>query len=593
MITYTMNPSKVVLDNKLAELERASNCSEREIYLEITKLRNDDIEGEHCTEWLYESMAFAFHENYTDKKNGGGTYFGPLEARQTDDGKTIESPSLTHVNEDTITYWEKRSQSTNNSILKARYAGLVWDLSLSATGKRPHYSLAHRCCEAILEIAEQKSLKYDVHGIKKLKRALSIAISLDSAELIQRTKEAILKYEDLIAEDSKPGLWGFSFDLLVGNKKVNLSGEEEIEIIDALEARLQRLKDGEPWPCEPAAERLARYYRAKGLEGDCSRVIKTLGSTFEQAANNVAPLVASSWLEHMHHVYIQFNLKAEAERVARSIRELGPKVRKDMKAIGIFFHEMKSPREEFDAYIEQMMDGDLEQALARITIRNIPRRGEVENQLQDLAKQAPISFLFHRRITDHQGRMVAVVGSLEDDLDGNIVRQMSQNMAKTVMFLSAALDQAISKFCLTDEVILNYLFQAPIFTAQQKELLSRGILAYLEKEYVVAVHVLIPQIEASIRNLVEMSGGAVLKRGRGGGFQLRALHEILDSEQVKRALGEDATLYFKVVLTDQRGWNIRNDVCHGFSPHDQFSKGVADRLMHILLVLAQLRVRET
>lgn len=137
MITYTMNPSKVVLDNKLAELERASNCSEREIYLEITKLRNDDIEGEHCTEWLYESMAFAFHENYTDKKNGGGTYFRPLEARQTDDGKTIESPSLTHVNEDMITYWEKRSQSTNNSILKARYAGLVWDLSLTATGKRP------------------------------------------------------------------------------------------------------------------------------------------------------------------------------------------------------------------------------------------------------------------------------------------------------------------------------------------------------------------------------------------------------------------------------------------------------------------------
>ena len=584
-----MNPSKVVLDNKLAELERASNCSELEIYLEITKLRNEDIEGEPCTEWLYESMAFAFLENYTDKKNGGGTYFGPLEVRQTDAGKTIESPSLTQVNEDAITYWEKRSQSTNNPLLKARYAGLVWDLSLTATGKRPHYSLAHRCCEAILEIAEQKSLKYDVHGIKKLKRALSIAISLDSAELIQRTKEAILKYEDLIAEDSKPGLWGFSFDLLVGNKKVNLSDEEEIEIIDALEARLQRLKEGEPWPCEPAAERLARYYRAKGLEGGCSRMIKTLGSTFEHAANNVAPLVASSWLEHMYHVYIQFDLKADAERVARSIRELGPKVQDDMKAIS---YEMKIPREEFDAYIEQMEDGDLEQALARITIRYIPRCREVKNQLHDLAKQAPISFLFSRQITDHQGRMVAVVGSLEDDLDGNIVRQMSQNMARTVMFLSAALDQAISKFCLTDEVILNYLFQAPIFTAQQKELLSRGIRAYLEKDYVVALHVLIPQIEVSIRNLVEMSGGTVLKRGRGGGFHLRTLHEILDSEQVKHALGEDATLYFKEVLTDQRGWNIRNDVCHGLSPHDLFSKGVADRLMHILLVLAQLRVRE-
>ncbi len=75
MITYTMNPSKVVLDNKLAELERASNCSEREIYLEITKLRNDDIEGEHCTEWLYESMAFAFHRKLHRQEKWWGNIF--------------------------------------------------------------------------------------------------------------------------------------------------------------------------------------------------------------------------------------------------------------------------------------------------------------------------------------------------------------------------------------------------------------------------------------------------------------------------------------------------------------------------------------
>jgi hypothetical protein len=85
----------------------------------------------------------------------------------------------------------------------------------------------------------------------------------------------------------------------------------------------------------------------------------------------------------------------------------------------------------------------------------------------------------------------------------------------------------------------------------------------------------------------------VLKPRQGGGFHLRILDDILRSEQVKHALGEDVALYFRVVLTDQRGWNIRNDVCHGSSPHDQLSKGVADRLMHILLVLAQLRVEET
>ena len=129
-----------------------------------------------------------------------------------------------------------------------------------------------------------------------------------------------MRYEREVAEDSKPGWWGFSFDLLVGNKKVSLSEAEETEIVDTLEKRLQRLKGGEPWRCEYAAERLARYYRGKDREAECSRVIRDLGSTFENAAKNAAPLAASSWLEHMYTVYRQFNLMADAERVALMIR---------------------------------------------------------------------------------------------------------------------------------------------------------------------------------------------------------------------------------------------------------------------------------
>ena len=186
--------------------------------------------------------------------------------------------------------------------MQARYAGLVWDLSVKTTDKKPHYSVAAIYCEALLKIAQDKIHKYDVDIVQKLERALSIAISINNKELITRTQENILEYERFVAEDSKPGLWGFSFDLLIGSKKNSLSEKEEREIIETLEARLHRLKDGEPWLCEKAAERLARYYRSKGLKEECSRVIKTLGLAFERAASKAAPLTASSWLEHMHQI---------------------------------------------------------------------------------------------------------------------------------------------------------------------------------------------------------------------------------------------------------------------------------------------------
>src|SRR5690606_12004382 len=107
--------------------------------------------------------------------------------------------------------------------------------------------------------------------------------------------------------------------------------------------------------------------------------------------------------------------------------------------------------------------------------------------------------------------------------------------------------------------------------------------------YINSVHLLIPQIEDAIRNLVEISGGSILKPSKNGGFNYKTLDELLREKVVIDALGDDVTLYFRVLLTDQRGWNLRNEVCHGIPPTNVFSAHVADRIIHVLLYLALLR----
>jgi hypothetical protein len=57
-------------------------------------------------------------------------------------------------------------------------------------------------------------------------------------------------------------------------------------------------------------------------------------------------------------------------------------------------------------------------------------------------------------------------------------------------------------------------------------------------------------------------------------------------------LGENVVHYLRVLFTDQRGWNIRNDVCHGITAVAAFSSQLTDRIFHALLVLALLRERE-
>jgi hypothetical protein len=47
---------------------------------------------------------------------------------------------------------------------------------------------------------------------------------------------------------------------------------------------------------------------------------------------------------------------------------------------------------------------------------------------------------------------------------------------------------------------------------------------------------------------------------------LKIFDDFLREEAVMKSLGENVAHYFRVLFTDQRGWNIRNDVCHGITP---------------------------
>jgi hypothetical protein len=591
-----MNPSKDALDEKLIALETLIDVSEYDIKLELGLLRdNNNEEMEPCQEWIYEIMAFSFYENAANHNSGWGTYFGPMMTAPEKDGRMMESPSIQRVNAKVISYWTQRFQSTSNSLMQARYAGLVYDFTQKVTGEKPHHyhSVATTYCQALLKVAKERNHDNEVDIIQKLERALFIATSFKKQELITTAKEIILDYERFIAEDSKPNLWGFSFDLLIDNKKVVLSTDEEKGVIECLEDRLNRLKDGEPWICKKAAERLARYYRSKGLQEECSRVVRTLGKSFESASSSADSLTASSLLEHMHQVYTQFNFVDDAERLLKIIRELGAGVRNEMKAIS---DEIKISLDEIEVYVEQILDGNLDETLTRIAINYIPRRNEIEKQLYDRSRIDPISIVLSNRIIDEQGRFVATVGSLEEELDGNVVIQTSRNLDVSAISLNAVLDQAIKKFSIDSDKLVNYLFHSPVFDTLQRDFLLKGIQNYFEKDFIVATHLLIPQIEATVRKLVEISGGTVLKPAKqGGGFQLITLGDLLRSEQIKQALGElgeDASLYFQVVLTDQRGWNIPNDICHGISLQHKCSQFVVERLIHILLVLGLLRYKQ-
>jgi len=571
--------------NRLESISK--QISEPEISESIKNFVKERFEQNPPNILLWELMAFDFTEDYPDDKSEWGTYFGPMFVLPNKEGKMVEYPSIQKITPEILSYWEKRAKESKNPVFKQRYSNLVWDFSERVTGKKPHYSIAQIFIDSVIEIAEKDLHKYETDVIEKLERALSLGLSINDKERINKLIDTIISYERKIAEDDKPSLWGFSYEYLVRNKKVPLPEDKKNNIINDLEKRFARLLDSnDHWAAQRAALLLVDYYSKLGNKEKVKEILVKLGEVFQKQAKKASPLIASAWLEQLYHLFLQYGLKNEADAISFKIKELGKQSRSEFKEIK---SSIEIPKEELQKYIEWLIDGDLDTVLIKVAINYIPKKDEVIKQIQDLSKKAPLSFLFSQVIVDADGRHVATVGSLEEDMDGDIVLQISQNMQISSFFLRETLNALIQKFDLTSEKLVDYLYKSPIFENSRKEFLIRGIQAYLKGDFLVSIHILIPQIEATIRNLAEKIGVPILRPSRSGGFFYKTLDELLRDSKIIEVLGEDLCLYFRVLLTHPRGWNLRNDVCHGISHIEIFNQDTADRVLHALLCLALVK----
>ena len=130
--------------------------------------------------------------------------------------------------------------------------------------------------------------------------------------------------------------------------------------------------------------------------------------------------------------------------------------------------------------------------------------------------------------------------------------------------------------------------QSPVIQKNRLAIFERAVESYFAKDYLVFIHLVIPQIEEAIRNILEFNGGNVLKFNKGI-YNLRLLEDILRDEVINIIFGEDLQTYIRILFTDARGWNVRNEVCHGLRDIELLDKSVADRILHILLIVGMVK----
>lgn len=567
---------------------------EFEVNEEIQRiLELEQTERGLTSEEMAEAMAFAFMEDSKDKELRWDTYFGPFAIFNNGDGTVNVSPSLSLVTPEMISYWEKRADESVNPMLKARYSGLVWDFKKKVcSGERASYQIGRVYIESLIEIANGDYHKYPHSTFIKLERALSLACGFNDSTLVENCKNAIINFERKHAQDSLGGTWGYSFDLLVSNPKVSLSVHEEKGIIDELESRLSRLsglsatlEKVDPWGAEAAAKSLAEYYRKKGDTEQVRRVIMAVVQAFEKITSDGSALQVSGWYDHLYQLLTDYKLMDEAEKILIKLRDIGPMSTSELTT---FSYEVEVPVE-LRNHIESITTGNLETALLKIVGNFCPRKEDEMKGLLLQAKENPMLYLSNHTLQDEKGRIYAKIGSIQDDIEGQLIRHISQNLSFSSIYLNLVIKRSVEKIGLNTAEVLRFLDETPIIEKDRFEILKKGLEAYFNGDFIGALHLLIPQIENAIRNIVDLAGGNVQKQSRNGGYHLKTFDEILRDNFVLDCLGEDLAVYFRILFTDQRGWNLRNNVCHGICDPKHFNQQTANRVFHALLCLGLVR----
>ena len=583
----------------------ASYHGEHDIAKKIKEILKKEEKYEPTKEDIAEQMAFDFMADYPNDNSGWETYHGPMFVLPNDKGQMVEYPSIRRVDQEMLEYWTKRAKESKNPILSSRYADLVVDFSQKVLSKNADIDLFQIVIDSNIAICE-KSLAEPLDCKTKIKRALILAIQTNDQRRISETKNIIIKLEKDIAIDDKPGLWGFAFKWLIldFSKKVILEDKERNELINEIEERLKKVEKN-PWLAENAVSLLAEYYASQKDEKNLMRVLGILENSLKtNERSNSDALLKTHAYEQIHEIYRKYASSfAEAEkankRLSQEIGQLDLDWNKSLKEISV---ETKIKQEDINNFLRGIFgknkDDKLEIIMAKIAVSHLPKKDTLQKQFDEIYSKSITNLIATQQILSEDKIPIAKLSTVTDDSDNHFKKHALQYMQFGSFFLSLTMDELKKQF--TKEKIVEYFEKSVIFENNNKEYLKRAISAYWDNDYLVSSHLFNPLIETGVRELMKIANGVWIDVNELNGYNKLGLSKLLCKNQNVEIFkntfsksGQDLIFYFRLVLTEKLGMNLRNDFAHGLEKEKFFGRDASDRLFHILIWLSVIRKKTT
>lgn len=227
-----------------------------------------------------------------------------------------------------------------------------------------------------------------------------------------------------------------------------------------------------------------------------------------------------------------------------------------------------------------------------------PKRSQLEAKVREALREFPMQSLFANTFLNAQGKTTAKTGSMfgaaEADVDAGIVKQMFHDARlHRGMMATSTIDPARVQIERDHGVQLRdvgkLVEESAFVPAGREALYALGLHAGFKGDYATATHILLPQLEHSLRLLVASKGLLVSGLNDEGIQEEYDLNRILCQQEFAGALegilGEDIVFDLRGLLVERTGSNLRNRAVHGLMDAAEFQSAETCYLWWLALVL--------
>jgi hypothetical protein len=539
-------------------------------------LETGALEGE--PDMRLRPFVFAFAYNLIDALDARRQSVGEPYGSMFSEGGVRFPPPIADVQDVDVEAWREAFDAIDLPTVRTRLGDLLW-----IRKARPRPDLAARgAIEGAIKVAAHTTW-HPLHRTRILSRALELTRELQNAGLQSAVVAAIREHvqADLAAEKGGAGV-----PLGVLRPLVALPGADRPADLDDLLVRVGDRYGQDPNIAATISELRMALVDPAGRDG----LVRDAIARWREEATRGDTILRADRLERALELARTNGIRDVADELRNELAHIAP----DDLGLKKISTELEFPSKDVEAFIANFEDA-LTWSLAFDLLAAQPVPGGSAAELGDLVDElstlAPLLSLIPKAVFGPDNATPIFRATTPDARRMlELASQRSQATRVWSIFCSRAVDRIGQRPDRPDrDGLAGYISEAGIAAPEVAERIARAIELFWANEFDESAHVILPRIEALVREAARRLGIPIVREPRpgeeiGGVAMLGAM--LYD---LKPAFGESALPDYLInLLIDQLGLNLRNLILHGLhGPVDQLDAAL---LIQIAVILSRMRI---